>query len=324
MDGGAPKSEKMPYVWRAHTSLRGHTYYTWEPLVPRIHDGYLQCVVFLYSAEEDAWHGVHRGASGFLVGVPTEKYGDRALHIYAVTNSHAVRDEREATRFLRLNKTNGESDVIETPFDAWIHHPEGEEIAVLPIGLSEYHEYKVARPEKFVTQEIIERYEIGPGDEVFMVGRFIHHEGRKRNLPSIRFGNISMMPVERITRQGADSAEGFLVEMRSMAGYSGSPVFLLPGTVSYGRKELLSEILLLGVDWGHIKDRAKVLRHERDEWQETGDVVEFNTAMSAVVPAWRLQEMFDLKELKDARREAETDLYLPPIEEPIQNDSANG
>ena len=39
---------------------------------------------------------------------------------------------------------------------------------------------------------------MGVGDEVFMLGRFISHSGIQKNQPLARFGNIALMPDERI------------------------------------------------------------------------------------------------------------------------------
>jgi hypothetical protein len=41
-------------------------------------------------------------------------------------------------------------------------------------------------PDEFLaTKEKIEHHRVGPGDEVFMPGRFINHEGKQRNLPAV-------------------------------------------------------------------------------------------------------------------------------------------
>jgi hypothetical protein len=53
---------------------------------------------------------------------------------------------------------------------------------------------------------------------VFMVGRVITHEGKQKNLPSARFGNITMMPVEPLRHMRGINQESFVVEMRSIGG----------------------------------------------------------------------------------------------------------
>jgi len=70
--------------------------------------------------------------------------------------------------------------------------------------------------------------DIGLGDETFAIGLFRSHYGQQRNMPVIRVGNIAAMPEEPIAaKYGKDFIEGYLVEMRSIAGLSGSPVFVI-------------------------------------------------------------------------------------------------
>lgn len=73
--------------------------------------------------------------------------------------------------------------------------------------------------------------EILPGGEVFMIGRFVGHDGRQKNTPSVRFGNISRMRISD-AEEGADQNqeevdERFLIDCRSIPDYSGSPVFFM-------------------------------------------------------------------------------------------------
>lgn len=76
----------------------------------------------------------------------------------------------------------------------------------------------------------IDAFRVGPGDDVFVVGRFINSQGKLRNIPSVRFGNIAQMPLKPIEQGrvfGEFQQESFLVEARSISGFSGSPVFLI-------------------------------------------------------------------------------------------------
>jgi hypothetical protein len=55
--------------------------------------------------------------------------------------------------------------------------------------------------------------------------------GRKRNIPIVRTGNISMIPSEKVPgiqiRRGESvESEVYLIEARSVGGLSGSPVFI--------------------------------------------------------------------------------------------------
>ncbi len=107
----------------------------------------------------------------------------------------------------------------------------------------------------------------GVGDEVVMIGRFVAHDGRVRNAALARFGNIAMMPGEPVTDGRGMKVEAFLVEMRSLSGFSGSPAFIYMGPGTYrgdGRMmPFYSETIgLIGIDWAQ-DDGASNPRRER-------------------------------------------------------------
>src|SRR5208337_5394725 len=76
----------------------------------------------------------------------------------------------------------------------------------------------------FATEEIVSEYGIGVGDDVFMVGRFINHEGSPTYLPATRFGNISVMPFPIL--KSPQKGPSYCIDMHSRPGFSGSPVFV--------------------------------------------------------------------------------------------------
>jgi hypothetical protein len=141
------------------------------------------------------------------------------------------------------------------------------------------------------------------------VGRLVNHEGRQKNIPTARFGNISMMPEEPILHPSGIMQESFVVEARSWSGYSGSPVFAwIPGSDQRSNNLFLSPgwgPWLLGVDWGHIQDWEKV--YESDEKTTVAGKwkVKVNTGMAGVVPAWRLLALLNCEQLKMQRAETE-------------------
>jgi hypothetical protein len=131
----------------------------------------------------------------------------------------------------------------------------------------------------------------------------VNHEGKQRNLPSARFGNIAQMPGEPIEFDGL-SQESFLVEARSVAGYSGSPVFvyLPPPPASSNLTRRAQQLLrqhnialpgvskkrmnipfalgpwLLGIDYCHIH-RSEPLLDKKTNERNPDWVVRSNTGM---------------------------------------------
>ncbi len=192
--------------------------------MPRIADAYIDNAVYIYSTAEDAEIGKGIGGSGFLVHVPFPK-DKKFQQTYVITNRHVVLST--ATPVIRLNRIDGSTSSLVTRQQDWMLHPDGDDVAVLPIPLNRTEVRCMSIGiELFVTEKLIEDEDIGIGDDTIMVGRFIGHDGRQKNTPAVRFGNIAMMPHEKIRAATGSEQEGFLVELRSMPGYSGSAVYI--------------------------------------------------------------------------------------------------
>ena len=252
--------------------------------MPRIPDKYLDCAVYLYPSELAARDGVNSGGTGFLISVPSAKHED-IQYIYAVTNSHIIENGKPV---IRLNTKGGEAAILPLEVKHWDSHQDGDDIAVSFLGtLPDHYQIHAIPTDMFLHEEAVKDYLIGPGDDVFMVGRFFAYDGKQRNTPSVRFGNIAMMPGEPIYQQDRNRhQESFLVEMRSLAGFSGSAVFRYDAVVDVDMTSVIFDNsahppVLLGIDWGHITT-AK------------GE----NANMTCVVPAWKLIELLDEVEMQ--------------------------
>jgi hypothetical protein len=181
---------------------------------------------------------------------------------------------------------------IEEP--QWLRHPGGDDLAIARLLVSDTHKTNCLHYKLAIEQSEIGTHNIGPGDDVFIVGRFVNHEGKQQNHPTVRFGAIAQMPGEPITFPDGTHQDSFLVEVRSIAGFSGSPVFLdRSAQSSYPVK-------LLWIDHCNLFDpekiRSTLTRGEpvNDDWY-----VRNNTGMMGVVPAWRLTEMFEMPEVQE-------------------------
>jgi hypothetical protein len=274
--------------------------------LPRISDDYTDTVVYLYPSEVDAQKGKKAGGSGFLFGIPSEKFPNSHF-IYAVTNRHVIEG---GSCCVRLNTADGKMAVLSFTERDWCLHPSGDDLAVcqMPIEDGGLYQYKFLHDDHLLTKQIVEDYNIGTGDDIFVVGRFINQEGKQKNVPSLRFGNISQMPAETIRQQRGSAffeQESFLVEARSIGGYSGSPVFvgLLPNIQRpAARKQTMTgRAWLLGIDWGYILDWEPVC-DAGGRPVDSGLRVSSNTGMMAVVPAWKLRELLDSDVLKNLRK----------------------
>lgn len=299
----------------------------------RIRDVFLNCVFYVYSSSQDAESGVHAGGSGFLAHAPLEENPERCI-IYAVTNSHVIKKCGDRPS-ITVNTVDGKREVFETANLDWEFLP-NHDVAIVPVNLdSATHKISHIPIENFITPELIEKQEIGPGDETFMIGRFINHEGKEKNLPAARFGNISMMPYEPIIDEYGVGQESFLVECRSIPGYSGSPVFLnidfaipRPSEAKAGKSFFPGRGIqqrLLGIDWAHINNYDPVFEKTNDvpPLVKTNLVTQSNTSMAAVVPAWRIGELLNLPKFKEMRTEIDKNLTARKAELAASSDSAD-
>lgn len=301
--------------------------------MPRIHDQYTHCAVYIYGSLVDAANGEHYGGSGFLCHVPL-KENPQWGSVYVVTNWHVI--EAAKTPVIRFNRKDGRVESIPTKLEDWFRHPDGDDVAVLPLDI-DYETLHVLSIgiEQFVTPQLIVDEDIGIGDDTVMIGRFVNHEGKQRNSPAVRFGNIAMMAHEKIQMESGLEQEAFLVEVRSLPGYSGSAVVIYSPcamndmsirrsgkTRSEDEAEREKEKqekgmlippypirftnakgpFLLGVDFCHIHRKATVRERNEAKSQE-GWFIKENTGMAGVIPAWKIAEILNGEELETMRRE---------------------
>ncbi len=283
--------------------------------MPRIDDSILNCGIYLYSSEEEAKRGEPYGGSGFLVGVPfRSRPPNTAWHCYAVTNAHVVKGGYPVVR-VNTNHPHPEMKTMAIPLtqDDWICHQAGDDLALASIDLDTYlHRFVLISPDSgshefFMSKQIQQDTALGAGDEVFMIGRFMARDESIHNAPIARFGHIASSQVEAIQQgEGGFRQESFLVEVHSISGSSGSPVFVnipvyrikeeakqrdgdhpLVTVVRGVARQLQHRTFLLGVDWGHL-----------DEHNFPG--------MAGVVPAWKLLALLNCDRVLEMQNEEET------------------
>jgi hypothetical protein len=273
------------------------------PLIPT---EYLSCAVYMYRRAQDARNGVGCAGSGFLLVVPSSVEPE-VRYLYVVTNRHVVLDGNGVVP--RLTTTDGGTETIDLGLEDWVFDRQGDDLAMSYIGPARPPYKVLGVPDSYIlTRERSEKFHVGPGDEVFLVGRFREHDGERRNSPSVRFGNVSMMPTEPILHDG-NGQYSFLVEARSISGYSGAPVFLHIPPDNWRPKTSERTGLwthrLLGVDCGHIFRKAPLVNKRTGEILDPDWVVKLDTAMMVVVPAWVLGEWLDKDPLAGPRRDHE-------------------
>lgn len=142
--------------------------------VPTIPLEVLDCSIYMYGSEKAAERGEQAGGSGFLVVVPLPGYEAGTIH--AVTNAHVVAN---GFRAIRLNAMDGGHQTIEHGDAKWIRHPEGDDLAVAELTLSADFRFKAISTDSFVDGFDPTLFNVG--QEVYMVGWYVNHEGRQKN-----------------------------------------------------------------------------------------------------------------------------------------------
>jgi hypothetical protein len=295
--------------------------------MPPIPSQFLDAVVFLYGSTEAAHAGANSGGSGFVAVVTGGTLDSRAMYI--VTNRHVA----DKARAVRIQEPHGSrTEILETPVDGWWHHPDGDDVSVFPLGVSPEREfYYAAIPASSFMHDVDGRSWLGPGEDVFILGRYIDRRGMQLDTPMARFGHIAAPPVNvRNNWRGIDQLS-FLVELLSRSGYSGSPVIVFRlqletpfgGGVRLGIGEpadrrLASQVgtagqpVLLGINWGHLHENAPVFVPGDETYGDEGSehpeklYVKQNTGLAAVVPAWKISELLwgeELTQMRDDERE---------------------
>ena len=308
--------------------------------MPRIEDRLLKSVIYLYKSKEDAESGAP-GGSGFLVGEPCAI--PEAVFLFAVTNAHVARSCPVIRTAGPVNKR-----VVVRKESDWYRHPDQDDVVVTPIGFAQkdardfYLDY-VPR-DWFVTTENFSHathdvndlqpdiealpplnykwehqplgWPFGPGEEVVMLGRFLGYDGTDENEPAARFGHLAMASPVPIKHPWGFTQPSFLIECRSVSGFSGSAIFIyrVQTTVAAGLVAIGSDHggkaalpRLLGIDWANL-DRVGHNDYAID-WAESEADASFprRSGMMVAVPAWRLAELLDSEVVQTVKRKKEAE-----------------
>jgi hypothetical protein len=309
----------VPAVSTAGTSYRRNVAIGMPKIPPQV----LYSTFGLYHSVEDARKGSNSGGTGFFVAYPTGEPSAPSL-LYAVTNWHVA--VQGGASVIRMNKIGGGVDIVDFDPSEWEFQPGGPDIAVIPHTMlrvrESIHEIVALHLGLFLTKIDVAQLGIGPGEDVFMLGRFVDHDRPDTNVPAARFGNISIMPQVIEQRTGAKNLESFILDVHSRTGYSGSPVFVyrtfgadltvgaLQGSTDVlGAIPLREEdhfIKLLGIHWGQFSERWEIETGKKVDAESVplsadAKYVKGYSGMTLAVPAWTLREFLDMPKFRNAR-----------------------
>ena len=320
-------------------STRGVPYQSWVRVgMPKIPENVIQSVFYLYASRDDALAGVNPGGTGFVVdtGVLFDGASNTytLLHYYGVTNWHVACD---GFPVIRLNTVDGGVDVLEFNPDQWEFLPGKYDVAAIPLSSldGKIHAVQSISIGLFVQ----EHSPYAVGDDAFMIGLFLDHAGITTNVPSARFGNISMLPNWRATIKQSTGYDGvsYVLDMHSRTGFSGSPVFAYRTFGSNledsfglrfdhleiddwgndvrrsGRLQVSTSFNFLGIHWGQfpeeweINSKKPLAKSEakRKALLVEDAYIEGMSGMTCVIPAWEILEVLNMPKLKKRRDEVD-------------------
>jgi hypothetical protein len=246
--------------------------------------------------------------TAFLIS-PYPLPGSKRRWVYLVTAAHLIDYVETALNvdglvWIRFNGKDGNLQTTSTKPSEWIRHPDpGADVAALrwPLdkGIGDHIAWSM---EVQLIDDLIQKYAVGPGDDVFIIGLFSKAEGKTRNIPIARVGNIAAMPTEPLrTKKG--TAKVFLIEARSIGGLSGSPVFL-----HLGHMRLLEEdkrgIGTRGVFMGLPKFWMGMIHGHYDDVEEKRQEL-VNMGIALVIPHERIVDVINSPKEIQLRRDME-------------------
>jgi len=255
--------------------------------------------------------------TGFLVWVKDQ---DRTF-CYLVTAKHVVQpilENPNTPLSVRFNlKEEGKAEIITFPTVAfngtrWLqHNNQAVDLAVMPLSLFDRLEDLetggkiISDPsdDLFATADWIEKYKIGPGDDVFTMGLVPYLYSKDQvNLVLTRFGKISLLPNEEIVLPGGKQ-KAYFIDSQAFGGNSGGPVFVLIERNEAGKMIAGWRFALLGVVTQFVPSplRLKEVQLQETPSNKKIQLIE-NTGITKVIPVDYLMDILFSEEQKKFRK----------------------
>ncbi len=277
----------------------------WERVAAmRVRDEFVNCVAFIGLVNERQEFVPY--GTGFCVLVATKTLG--VPHV--ITALHVIDQIHGEQIWVRVIKAGGGFHLFSVPKSGFLKHPDHEPNRnYIDVALSTLPKVVPDDPitwvmtEDFASDEAIVEENIGIGDEVVIAGMLFNHIGETMNIPIARIGNIAAMRHEPVPTD-VGYIDAYLIEVRSIGGLSGSPVFVhmgaRPNTRRIGQSAPKQMHYLLGMVHGYY---AVTHAGELVGVKTTAAVGEMNTGIAIVVPVAKLIETLNQPSIMAFREE---------------------
>lgn len=266
-------------------------------MLVRIRDDVLKTVVFVGSSYRDQFSPV---GTGFAVAHQVE---DLVFPII-VTARHLIDSVAGDDIWVRYNGKEGVETKRRPKTHVWTSPRREEDLAAIHMENTFLGADKKMLPLNRTEWESALRNVLEPAlaDEVVTVGLYASHYGLLKNIPVVRVGHIAMLPSEPVmTDYGYVKA--FLVETKSIAGLSGSPVYLnspeirlVNGEPQYRQDSFFP--VPIGMMLGYhvaktVQDQISVPQIQGEDRPKELSIDERNTGFAVVLPFSAILSLFE-------------------------------
>ena len=276
----------------------------------RVDDQARKSVVFVGARHGDRFTPL---GTGFLASVRYQTVPLIPL-IFVVTADHVVEQIAGDNIAVRLNRKSG--DVFTVTLEkknklTALDKDADLAIFFLPTPIPDDCDHTSVLLDRSEFKAILDEiWAPGLGDEIVTAGLYTSHHGVTKNVPVVRIGHIAMLPDKDdpvLTQRGC-FLPAYLVEVKSIAGLSGSPVSInLPLMRLVGGKPEFrdgSSLICIGMMLGYhlvasAEDQIVVPKMQGEEPQSEYSLDERNTGFAVVVP---IEKLFDVMEASDTRK----------------------
>lgn len=222
----------------------------------------------------------------------------KVSHYVLVTAAHVLEHitGEQATLVLRKAKDDGFEKLPHTiairakDEPLWVRHPAAD-VAAMRVALPKQADLKLVSTRLLGSDELLTRHQIGPGEELIVLGYPHGAEANAAGFPILRSGRIASYPLTPTAKTMT-----FLLDFQVFPGNSGGPVFLYaPNRVYDEQKRPLTVQFVLGLV-------SKEMAHaERIKTAEGETVKKQSLGIGVVVHASFIREVLD---------------RLPPLKKP--------
>lgn len=228
---------------------------------------------------------------------------------------------------IRINRNDGTSEPFEFAPEEWIFDPNGHDLAIsppLPLSGGVHKAEAISVSDLQCPPNVGSGRDVGVGDDIFMIGRFIDYVGAETNEPALRFGNISIFDAKIAVGPSNRRRRSIVLDMHSRTGFSGSPVFVYrtPIVTETGISRVFSGFYIgvLGVHWGQFPERWEIKTQRKSHLKKTlpntqgiisdGSYVEGLSGMSCTVPSEHVVSLLSNHKIAEMHSAIELDMDL--------------